>query len=76
MAGKRRRRTSTISAVSSTESVVWVTKASLAASRGWNASASAVVSTKLIAPSGSWPSAPTTSGCPAWPISAISRPAA
>ena len=40
ISGKRRRSASTISAVSSSDSVVWVTKARLAGSRGTNASAS------------------------------------
>ena len=48
--GKRRRRIATISAVSSTDSVVWVRKARLSGSAGAIASASAAVSTRRHPP--------------------------
>ena len=74
MSGSGRCRTATISAVSSTDRVVWVTKARLVGVARPKARASATVSIRVTAPSGSWPMVPTTSGWPAWPISRISRP--
>jgi hypothetical protein len=52
----------TISAVSSTDSVVWVRKARLSGSGGETASASAESSIRVIRPSGTWPKVPITSG--------------
>ena len=72
--GKRRRRMATISAVSSTESVVWVRKARLSGSAGAIVSASAAVSIRVIRPSGTWPNVPITSGWPAWPTNRMWRP--
>ena len=65
ISGKRARNAATISAVSSTDSVVCVTKATLAGSRGVKVRASSTVSISTTAPSGSWPMVPTTSGWPA-----------
>ncbi len=72
MSGKRSFSVSTMPCVSSTDSVVCVTKASLRARNSGEASSarrctSAMFSTRITAPSGSWPSVPTTSGWPAWP---------
>ena len=63
-----------IPAVSSTDSVVWVTKPSACGSAGSSLAASASVSTSVTAPSGNWPIVPITSGCPAWPINSTWRP--
>ena len=61
-------------AVSSTDSVVWVTKPRVAGSAGAKRAASASVSIKVTAPSGNWPIVPITSGWPAWPIRSTWRP--
>ena len=61
-------------AVSSIDSVVWVTKARLSGSFGVKVVASSAVSISVTAPAGSWPSVPTTSGWCECPISRISRP--
>ncbi len=69
MWGKRRRRTSITSFVSSTESVVWVMYES-GPSGSSTVSASAGDSTRTI-DSGASPIVPSTSSCPAWPIRTI-----
>ena len=74
MFGKRPLSTDTMSAVSSIDSVVWVTKARLFGSFGVKVAASSAVSIRVTAPGGSWPTVPTTSGWCEWPISRISRP--
>ena len=74
MFGKRALSSATISAVSSIDSVVWVTKARLSGSFGANVLASSAVSISVTAPTGNWPSVPTTSGWWECPISRISRP--
>ena len=75
--GKRSVRIATIAAVSSTDSVVWVMKASSCRrSSAGSARASASVSISVTAPAGNCPMVPTTSGWPAWPMSTISRPRA
>ena len=62
-------------AVSSSDSVVWVTKARLVGSRGVKARGLLHRSRPASPrPAGNWPMVPTTSGWPAWPISTISRP--
>ena len=62
MFGKRSFSIATISAVSSIDSVVWVTKARLFGSFGVKVVASSAVSISVTAPGGNWPSVPTTSG--------------
>ena len=62
MSGKRAFKVATIAAVSSIDSVVWVTKASFEAFFGSNFFACSTVSIRITAPAGSWPSVPTTSG--------------
>ncbi len=57
--------------VSSTESVVWVMKATRSGSLTSSASTSAIVSTNVIA-SGASPVVPSTSSWPAWPMRMIS----
>ena len=74
IAGKRARSAATISRVSSTLSVVWVTKASVSGCLGVKALASATVSISVTAPCGNCPMVPITSGWPWWPISTISWP--
>ena len=74
MFGKRSLSSATISAVSSIDSVVWVTKARLSGFFGVNVLASSAVSISVTAPAGNWPSVPTTSGWWECPISRISRP--
>ena len=54
MFGKRSFRSATISAVSSIDSVVWVTKARLLGSFGAMVLASSAVSIRVTAPAGSW----------------------
>ena len=63
-----------MAAVSSTDSVVWVRKPSASPAGGITASASASVSTSVIAPGGTWPNVPITSGWPAWPMNRMCRP--
>ena len=48
----------------------------LSGSDGMNASASTVVSINVIAPGGTCPNVPITSGCPAWPMNTICFPCA
>ncbi|MGY4301369.1 hypothetical protein ACVWXN_009464 [Bradyrhizobium sp. i1.4.4] len=74
MFGKRSLSSATISAVSSIDSVVCVTKAMLSGFFGTMVLASSAVSIRVTAPTGSWPSVPTTSGWWEWPIRKISRP--
>jgi hypothetical protein len=62
MFGNRSFRSATISAVSSIDSVVWVTKARLLGSFGMKVAASPAVSISVTAPCGNCPSVPTTSG--------------
>ena len=71
MAGNRARSAVTTAAVSSTESVVCVMKASFAGSRGAIRATSPTVSTRITSPSGNCPIVPSTSGWPAWPIITI-----
>src|SRR6202035_4687513 len=74
MFGKRCFSNATISAVSSIDSVVWVTKARLSGSFGVKVAASCAVSISVTAPGGNCPSVPTTSGWWECPIRRISRP--
>ncbi len=62
IAGKRRRSVATISAVSATESVVWVENASCAGSGTSTRSASSTVSTSSTLPGSTCPMVPITSG--------------
>ncbi len=55
-------------AVSSTDSVVWVTKPSAEPSGTTRSRACSSVSTSVTAPGGNCPIVPMTSGWPAWPI--------
>src|SRR3569623_1555124 len=64
----------TISAVSSTDKVVWVRNDRLLGPGGGSAATSATVSTKVIDPSGTWPNVPITSGWPTWPMNTMWRP--
>ena len=59
-----------ISAVSSTESVVWVMKATWSGSGSSSASTSATVSTRMMF-SGASPVVPSTSSWPWWPMRMI-----
>ena len=74
MFGNRSFSIATIPAVSSIDSVVWVTKARLLGSFGVKVAASSAVSISVTAPGGNWPSVPTTSGWWECPINRISRP--
>jgi hypothetical protein len=60
--------------VSSTDSVVWVMKASFAGSRTCEARHVGDRLDQQHAPSGSCPMVPMVSGWPAWPIITICRP--
>ena len=68
--GNLARRAAITSAVSSTESVVWVMKATLSGSGTSSASTSATVSIRTIE-SGASPVVPSTSSWPSWPIITI-----
>ncbi len=68
--GNLARRAAITSAVSSTESVVWVMKATLSGSGTSSASTSATVSISTI-DSGASPVVPSTSSWPSWPIITI-----
>ena len=70
MAGKRSRSAAMISTVSSTESVVWVMKATRSGSGMSSSAISSTVPIRRIA-SGASPIVPTTSSWPSWPISTI-----
>ena len=74
MAGKRAVNASTIAAVSSTDSVVWVRKARFTPAGTATDRASSTVSTRVIEPAGTWPNVPMTSGWPAWPMNRMWRP--
>ena len=74
IAGNRAVSAATTAAVSSTDSVVWVMKASLPGSRTASPATSAAVSTSSTSPSGNCPIVPIASGCPAWPIITICNP--
>jgi hypothetical protein len=66
--GNRAFSAAAISAVSSTDRVVWVMKASFAGSRTCSRATSATVSTSSTSPGGSWPMVPMVSGWPSWPM--------
>ena len=69
--GKRARIASTIVIVSSTDSVVWDSQDTLAGSRTTTFATSSGVCTSWMC-SGASPAVPSTSSCPAWPISRMS----
>src|SRR5690348_2410921 len=73
--GNRCRSAATVCRVSSTDSVVCDSQATLAGSRTWAAAASCGPSTRRIC-AGASPVVPTTSSCPACPISTMSYPCA
>ena len=70
MFGKRSRRRAITPAVSSTERVVWVMKATRSGLSISSRSTSSIVSTRTIE-SGASPVVPSTSSWPSWPIMMI-----
>ena len=69
--GNRSRIAATVSSVSSTDSVVWESQATFAGSRTSILSTSHGPSTSWMC-SGASPAVPSTSSCPAWPMSRMS----
>ena len=70
-AGKRWRSALTVSAVSSTDSVVCDSQTTRDGSLTWTSAAPSAPSTRRTR-SGASPEVPTTSSCPAWPTSRMS----
>ena len=75
MSGKRAFKASTIAAVSSTDSVVWVRNARFAAVGTATDRRHPRPSPRgSSTPAGTWPNVPMTSGWPAWPMNRMCRP--